>query len=127
MSAQTDGEYAVVLSTTPPNGGPPLHVHDREDELFYVLDGTYEFTFGEQKKVVSQGALVHLPRKLPHGFRNIGDRPGLLLNTITPGGFEQFFEEIDRLPKDQPLDRQKVQEIASRYGLKFLPADSGAN
>ena len=125
MSEQTDGAYSVVLSTTPPNGGPPLHVHDREDEVFYVLEGTYEFTYGQQKKVVGKGALVHLPRKLPHGFRNVGDTPGLLLNTITPGGFEQFFEEIDQLPKNQPLDRQKVQEIASTYGLKFLPADGG--
>ena len=87
MSAQTGGAYSVVLSTTPPDGGPPLHVHDREDELFYVLEGTYEFTYGQQKKVVSTGALVHLTRKLPHGLRNVGDTPGLLLNTITPGGF----------------------------------------
>jgi hypothetical protein len=40
---------------------------------------------------------------------------------MTPGGFEQFFVEIDQLPKDQPLDREQVATIAARYGLRFLP------
>ena len=121
MSGQTDGAYSVVMSTTPPEGGPPLHVHENEDELFYVLKGEYEFRYGEESVRVSEGALVHLPRNLPHGFRNVGTEPGVLLNTITPGGFEQFFEEIDQLPKDQPLDQAQVAAIASKYGLTFLP------
>ena len=121
MSHQTNGEYSVVVSTTPPEGGPPLHVHENEDELFYVLEGEYEFRCGEKKIRVSKGALVHLPRKLPHGFRNVGKETGMLMNTIMPGGFEHFFEEIDQLPKDMPLERKKVQSIASKYGLKFLP------
>ena len=121
MSHQTNGEYSVVVSTTPPDGGPPLHVHENEDELFYVLEGEYEFRCGEKKIRVSKGALVHLPRKLPHGFRNVGKEPGMLMNTIMPGGFEHFFEEVDQLPKDMPLERKKVQSIASKYGLKFLP------
>lgn len=120
MSEQTNGKYAVVLSHTPPAGGPPLHVHANEDEMFFVLEGEYEFQCGDRKEKVSKGALVHLPRMLPHGFRNVGDKPGLLLNTITPGGFEQFFEEIDQLPKDQPLDRQEVQRIGAKYGLQFF-------
>ncbi len=89
--------------------------------MFYVLEGEYEFRCGEQKEIVSKGALVHLPRKLPHSFKNIGQTPGVLMNTITPGGFEAFFEEIDQLPKDKPLDHQKVASIANKYGLRFLP------
>ncbi len=120
MSEETAGQYAVVMSTTPPAGGPPLHVHEKEDELFYVVKGTYEFRCGDALKTVSEGALVHLPRGKPHSFKNVGDTPGVLLNTISPGGFEVFFEDIDQLPKDQPLDRTKVAEIAAKYGLKFL-------
>lgn len=120
MSEETAGQYAVVMSTTPPAGGPPLHVHEKEDELFYVVKGTYEFRCGDDLRTVSEGALVHLPRRKPHSFKNIGDTPGVLLNTISPGGFEGFFEEIDQLPKNQPLDRKKVAEIAANYGLKFL-------
>lgn len=121
MSEQTAGQYSVVISTTPPQGGPPLHVHSHEDEMFYVLEGEYEFRCGDEARRVSAGTLVHLPRGIPHGFRNVGTAPGVLMNTITPGGFEQFFEEIDQLPKDKPLDRGKVTEIAAKYGLRFLP------
>ena len=124
MSRQTSGKYAVVMSNTPPEGGPPLHVHQHEDELFYVLEGTYEFRFGEETVVVNPGDLVHLPRHIPHSFRNIGSEPGVTMNTITPGGFEQFFVEIDQLPKDQPLEPQQIAEIASRYGLQFLPEEN---
>lgn len=124
MSQQTNGQYAVIISTTPPDGGPPLHVHEQEDELFYVLAGAYEFRFGDETAIANPGDLVHLPRHIPHSFRNIGSEPGVMINTITPGGFEQFFVEIDQLPKDQPLDRQQVADIAARYGLQFLPDES---
>ncbi|MGG6242330.1 cupin domain-containing protein [Nodosilinea sp. AN01ver1] len=121
MSAQTDGAYSVVISTTPPEGGPPLHVHEHEDELFYSIKGTYEFRFGDETILASAGDLVHLPAHIPHRFRNVGPAPGMAMNTMTPGGFEQFFVEIDQLPKGQPLDRSQVAAIASRYGLQFLP------
>lgn len=121
MSAQTDGAYSVVISNTPPAGGPPLHVHEHEDELFYILKGTYEFRFGDETVVANPGDFVHLPAHIPHGFRNIGSEPGTAINTMTPGGFEQFFAEIDQLPKGQPPDRRQIAAIASRYGLQFLP------
>ena len=125
MSHETNGQYAVVISNTPPDGGPPPHVHEHEDELFYVLEGQYEFTCGNEIMQASPGALVYLPRNLPHSFRNVGDTKGVLINTITPGGFEAFFEEIDQLPKDKPLDRQRVTTIGLKYGLKFLPVKQG--
>ena len=121
MSEQTKGKYAVVISKTPPEGGPPTHVHEREDEMFYVLSGTYEFRFGNKRVRATQGDIIHLPRNIPHSFTNIGSEPGVMMNTIVPGGFEQFFEEIDRLPKNEPLKREQVEEIASQYGLKFVP------
>lgn len=124
MSAQTNGEYAVVTTTTPPNGGPPLHVHQREDEMFYVIQGTYEFRLGDETVVAAEGDIVHLPRSVPHRFRNVGTEPGTTMNLIIPGGFEQFFAEIDQLPKEQPLDRQQVADIARQYGLEFLPDES---
>ncbi len=124
LSPQTNGAYAVVISTTPPQGGPPLHVHEREDELFYILKGTYEFRFGDDTVTATTGDFVHLPAHIPHTFRNIGTEPGIAINTMTPGGFEQFFAEVDQLPKNRPLDRAQVAAIASRYGLQFLPESS---
>ncbi len=121
ISEQTNGKYAVVISTTPPQGGPPLHVHQNEDEMFYVLQGVYEFRLGKETVIATQGDIIHLPRSIPHSFSNIGSEPGVMMNTITPGGFEQFFEEIYQLSKDKPPERQQVAEIASQYGLRFLP------
>jgi quercetin dioxygenase-like cupin family protein len=120
MSDQTGGEYAVIQSKTPPGGGPPMHVHQNEDELFYVLEGLYKFTCGDSVMMAEKGALVHLPRGIPHGFENVGDSTGVLMNTITPGGFENFFEEIDQLSKDSIPDREIVKEIALKYNLKFV-------
>jgi mannose-6-phosphate isomerase-like protein (cupin superfamily) len=121
MSDQTNGAYSVVISTTPPEAGPPLHIHQHEDELFYILKGTYEFRCGDEIITANEGDLVHLPAQVPHNFRNIGTEPGMTMNTMTPGGFEQFFVEIDRLPKEKPLDQEQVATIAARYGLRFLP------
>ncbi len=120
FSEQTNGQYSVIISNTPPNGGPPKHIHATEDEMFYVLKGNYEFYCGDSTIDATEGALVVLPRNIPHGFKNVGETYGQLINTITPGGFENFFEEIDQLPKDKPLDRKKVEQIAGKYGLKFI-------
>lgn len=120
MSEDTKGEYSVIMSNTPPNGGPPKHVHQNEDELFYVLQGKYEFVCGDEVINAEKGALIHLPKGIPHAFKNIGDTEGILMNTISPGSFEQFFDEVDQLPKDKPIDRDKVKEIAAKYNLSFL-------
>ncbi|MEB3882795.1 cupin domain-containing protein [Lyngbya sp. CCY1209] len=118
---QTDGKYAVVVTATPPEGGPPLHVHTYEDELFYIQSGIYEFHRGDEKVIAETGDLVHLPRGIPHRFRNIGTETGVTMNTMIPAGFERFFIEVDRLPKDRPPPRSQIEEIAGRYGLRFLP------
>jgi quercetin dioxygenase-like cupin family protein len=120
FSDETGGQYSVIVSNVPPGGGPPPHIHQHEDELFYVLRGEFEFFSGETTVRATQGALLSLPRGLAHGFRNVGEQPGVLINTISPGGFEAFFEAIDQLPKDQPLDRAQVEAIGEEYGLRFV-------
>lgn len=120
MSEATDGEYAVIITHTPPEGGPPLHVHENEDELFYVLQGTYRFTCGEKQVDAPEGSMIRLPKGIPHGFLNIGDQEGITMNTITPGGFEQFFDDIAKLSVNGPPDRSKVDSVALRYGMTFI-------
>ena len=124
FSEQTNGQYSVIVTTTPSQGGPPRHRHQHEDELFYILQGTYEFRVGDKTIIANEGDWVHLPRNLPHRYRNIGSEAGKTLNIMTPGGFEQFFAEIDALPKDRPPDRQQVRDIGARYGLTFLPEET---
>jgi quercetin dioxygenase-like cupin family protein len=71
-SEQTDGRYAVIEEVSPVGGGPPLHVHRHEDEVFYVLEGEVEFQLGDQRFRAKGGSAAFLPRDIPHTFRNVG-------------------------------------------------------
>jgi quercetin dioxygenase-like cupin family protein len=105
-------------------GGPPPHIHHREDETFQILEGEYEWTVGGKTFVAEKGATVFAPREVPHTYRYIGKTPGRLMCVITPSGFEGFFEEIDALTPDQQQDIPRVVEIAKKYGLEFPPPPS---
>ncbi|MCE7992873.1 MAG: cupin domain-containing protein [Roseivirga sp.] len=123
FSEDTNGAYSVIISTTPPDGGAPPHIHEIEDELFYVLEGEFSFTCGEETFLAKKGAVVVLPKGIPHAFKNTGGTTGRMMNTITPGGFEEFFEEVDRLPKNGPPDPVVLSELAMKYKLRFIQAD----
>ena len=119
--AQTGEAFALVETFCPPGGGPPPHVHDREDETFYVVQG--EFAFHTPTGVVKSGpgGVVHLPRGLPHYFRNIGSEPGTLVIAVHPAGFERFVEEFSSVPADLPPDMDRIGAIAAKYGITFAP------
>jgi quercetin dioxygenase-like cupin family protein len=117
----TDGAVAVVESRDVPGGGPPLHIHHREDETFQVLEGEYEWTVGEETFVARKGATIFAPSDVPHTYRYLGQTSGRLMCVITPSGFEGFFEEISALSPQQQQDIPRVMETASKYGLEILP------
>ncbi|MBO6514972.1 MAG: cupin domain-containing protein [Bacteroidia bacterium] len=120
LSAQTNGDYSVIVTETPPNGGPPRHVHQNEDELFYVLKGKYEFRCGDTVIQAHEGDLVHLPKGIPHNFVNVDTVTGITMNTITPGGFEQFFDDVAEMSKSTTLSRKQIDSIAGVYGVSFI-------
>jgi quercetin dioxygenase-like cupin family protein len=117
----TGGAVAVVESHDVPGGGPPPHIHRREDETFQVLEGEYEWTVGGETFVARKGATIFAPSDVPHTYRYLGSTPGRLMCIITPSGFEGFFEEIAALSPQQQQDIPRVMEIASKYGLEILP------
>lgn len=117
----TGGTLSVCDSHDVPGGGPPPHIHRREDETFQVLEGEYEWTVGDEKFVARKGTTIFAPRGVPHTYRHIGATPGHLSVVITPAGFEEFFEEIGALSPQQQQDLPRVTEIAKKYGLEFLP------
>ena len=104
-----------------PGGGPPPHIHHREDETFQILEDEYEWTVGEKQFVAKKGATIFAPRELPHTSRSLGKTPGRLMCVITPAGFEGLFEEIGALSPQQQQDIPRVREIAKKFGLEFLP------
>ena len=117
----TGGVVSAAESHDVPGGGPPPHIHHREDETFQILEGEYEWTVGNRKFIAQKGATIFAPRGVAHTYRYLGQAPGRLLCVITPSGFEEFFEEIGALSAQQQQNIPHVIEIAKKFGLEFLP------
>jgi mannose-6-phosphate isomerase-like protein (cupin superfamily) len=84
-SHQTGGAYALFEATTQPGAEPPPHVHHREDEAFYVLEGEYQFLVGGET-LSAEGSLLYVPKGTLHANRSVGEGVGRMLLTQTPGG-----------------------------------------
>ncbi|RYD54255.1 MAG: cupin domain-containing protein [Verrucomicrobiaceae bacterium] len=119
--SDTGGTVGVAESHDVSGSGPPLHIHHREDETFQVLEGEYEWMVGDKTFVAGKGTTIFAPRGIPHGYRYIGTEPGRLMCTITPAGFEGFFEEVGALSSEEQQDLPRIMTIAATYGLEFLP------
>jgi quercetin dioxygenase-like cupin family protein len=90
--ADTGGAAAMVLCSAPPRwSGPPLH-HHAFDEAFYVLEGELVFRLGDELRVGRPGSFAFAPRDSVHTLANLRDAPARYLLTITPGGFERYFD-----------------------------------
>src|SRR5205814_10091210 len=120
----TGGVVSAVESHDVPGGGPPPHIHHREDEMFQVLEGEYEWTVGGKAFIAKKDTTIFAPRGIPHTYRYLGQTPGRLMCVITPSGFEAFFEEIGALSPQQQRDIPRVIEIGKKYGLEFPPPPS---
>lgn len=99
--------------------GPGLHVHSREHELWYVLEGEFRFLLGDQLVHQPTGGLAFGPRGTPHTFQNISPGTGRLLVITGPSGLEEFFLEYDRRATG-PYDAQALEAAARAGGLDFL-------
>ena len=121
----TGGAYALAEIVSAPQGIVPLHVHHREDEAFYVLDGEVTFTVGEQVFDAGAGSFAFGPRDVPHRY-DVTSPSARMLMLFSPAGFEGFIRETSE-PSDRPvatvledLDMELVAEIAARYGAEVL-------
>jgi mannose-6-phosphate isomerase-like protein (cupin superfamily) len=117
----TNGTVSVVESHDVPGGGPPPHIHYREDETFQILEGEYEWMVGDTRFVAQKGTTIFAPRGVPHTYRYVGQTPGRLMCIITPSGFEDFFGEIGALSPQQQQDIPRVMGVAKKFGLEILP------
>ncbi len=129
---QTEGHYSMFEARTMHGGGVPLHYHTLDEESFYVVEGTYEFQVGDDILKASTGECLHVPRPLPHAFRDVGEEPGKLLIVISPGGYhEAYFEEAweaitdpGNLPPASAAapDFAKIGAAMQKAGLHMLAA-----
>jgi mannose-6-phosphate isomerase-like protein (cupin superfamily) len=122
----TGGGFGLLESWVRAGASPPLHVHRREDESFWVLDGRLRFRCGDREIPAGPGSFVFLPRDVPHTFVVEGDEDAHLLTLLTPGGGERFFVEAGRapegpgLPPPGPPDIEKLKQVGPRYGAEIV-------
>jgi quercetin dioxygenase-like cupin family protein len=120
-SRDTGGAFAVMEGITPPQGGPPLHLHREQDEWWYVLEG--EFLFEVDGRVIraGAGATVFAPRGSRHTFQNVGSKPGRTLVSVTPGGLDLFFEELSAaVPQGTAPDPARIAPLYEKHGMELL-------
>jgi quercetin dioxygenase-like cupin family protein len=117
----TGGTLSVVESLDSPGGGPPPHIHHREDETFQIIEGEYEWMVGGETFVTKAGDTLFAPRGIPHTYQYIGSGQGRLTCVIPPAGFEGFFERISAMTPQEPQDIPRVIGIGGEFGVKFPP------
>jgi mannose-6-phosphate isomerase-like protein (cupin superfamily) len=132
-SQQTGGAYSLFEVVTQPGAGPLPHIHHREDESFYVIEGDYEFLIGGQTLRVGADSLLYVPKGTLHTHRGVGKGVGRMLATQTPGGlYERFFEEVGEEAKSNVVmgsleegspEAARIIAVAAQYGIEIaLPA-----
>ncbi len=99
----------------------PLHLHTREDEYSFVLEGRMGALLGDEVVEAGPGELVFKPRNQWHTFWNAGDDPCRILEIISPAGFEHFFRELDDLGSALTADPEAMAQLNERYGLEMQP------
>jgi quercetin dioxygenase-like cupin family protein len=126
---ETGGAYAAFESIVPPGGGPPPHLHQREDEMFYVLEGEITFTQGPSTMLARPGTWVHAPRNLAHRFHNATSLPARMLIITMPAGLDEFFWQVgdpvtDRAAPIPPMSQAQLERLlalAPKFGIQIFP------
>ena len=117
----TNGAYALIHALVPPGGGPPPHIHRREDEAFYILEGELSLQVDGQSISGTTGAWITLPKGTLHAFKNTGSSPAKMLILVNPSGLERYFAEVGHATQEEsvtPAAIEKLLAVAPKYGLE---------
>jgi quercetin dioxygenase-like cupin family protein len=132
-AADTDGQMTIVEVTEPPGTGAPLHVHHKEDQGFWILEGDVTFEFGDTTIEASAGDYAYVPRDIPQRY-TVGDSGCHMLFIFTPGGFEELLEVMSEPaatrtlpppPEERPAstqepDMERIKAIMDAHGCEPL-------
>ena len=127
----TNGKYALWEAIVLPGGGPPPHVHSREEEGFYILEGAITFTIDDERLVAMAGMFANMPVGVPHSFKNESGKPAKMLISVAPAGLEKMFFEVGvPVPPGAttaaPATKEEIERLlaaAARHGIEIkLPS-----
>jgi mannose-6-phosphate isomerase-like protein (cupin superfamily) len=125
-AAQTGGAYSIIEIESFPGNGPPTHIHRREDECFYVVEGAFSVIIGDRVYDIADGDFVRIPKDTPHTYKNVGAIPGRILVTLSPGGLERMWAELgqpgslNEKPRlDDPTVLNRLLALAPEFGLEI--------
>lgn len=124
---ETGGKYALFEAIVPPGGGPPSHVHSREEESFFILEGEITFKIGDERVVAMAGTFANVPVGSLHSFKNESGKPAKMLISVVPAGLEQMFFEVGipvavgatTASPPTKADIEKLLAVAPRYGIEI--------
>ncbi|MEZ6072129.1 MAG: cupin domain-containing protein [Pirellulales bacterium] len=125
--AETGGKYATFEAIVGPGGGPPPHVHSREEESFYVLEGEITFRLGDQQIIAPAGTFLNMPVGSLHCFKNEAGSSARMLISVAPAGLDEMFLEVghpvaddaDTAPPVTQTDVEKLIATAPHYGIEI--------
>jgi quercetin dioxygenase-like cupin family protein len=127
-SQETGGQYGLIESLSPKGTEPPRHIHSREDEAFYLLEGEITFYIGDETYKAAPGMFVSAPRGVPHSYTFETDVIRMLV-LVAPGGFEEFFrpaqyskpaQALEIPPPEGPPDVQAIVAALEHHGVEVV-------
>jgi mannose-6-phosphate isomerase-like protein (cupin superfamily) len=122
--SQTQGHFDLLDQSLPPHYAAPRHIHRREDEAWWVLEGDATFFCGEEELKAGPGSFVFLPMGIEHTFK-VGPNGARLLTMAAPAGFADFVKEAGEpapaptIPPPGPMDVERLARIAATYGIEI--------
>ena len=126
-SRMTEGRFSLhVVSCEAGYQGPPLHIHQRTDEAFFVLEGSLRFRVGEETVSVGPGGFVFVPAGTAHSFANDSDAASRHIELFAPGDFEAYFFERAALQAQAKLGANEREALLEKYGMVVVGPPLGA-
>ncbi len=114
----TAGGFGIIEEANPLD--TPLHVHEHEDELFFVIEGEHVFRVGDEEFPAGPGAVIFAPRRVPHAHRRVVPRTGRFLTMVSPAGFENFFRELSEAESAGGAGPEAYARASEKYGITWL-------
>ncbi len=114
----TNGAFTLIEQNPLPGVGVPMHLHEREDETFHILEGAVTFETEGKTLIAEPGQTIFLPRQIPHAWR-VESVQSRMLIICSPAGIEAMFRELSQLPAGAP-EMEKVFGICAKHGVRFV-------